>query len=106
MSDSYQPIYDAVRSRIHNVDINAAVESVLRNIPDSAHQAFSQIPTLFYGYERPSAIYRPKLSMDGGKWCALYGDNLQEGCAGFGDSPELAMADFDKNFITKIGAES
>ena len=31
-------------------------------------------------------------------WCALYGDNLQDGVAGFGRSPEEAMADFDKNW--------
>lgn len=47
---------------------------------------------------RPSAIYRPAISKDGDKWCALYGDNLQDGVCGFGDTPELAMADFDKNW--------
>ncbi len=47
-------------------------------------------------YERPSALYKPKLSVDGNQWCALYGDNLQDGVAGFGDSPEDAMWNFDK----------
>lgn len=49
-------------------------------------------------YQAPSAIYRPAISKDGDQWCALYGDNLQDGVAGFGDTPELAMADFDKNW--------
>lgn len=49
-------------------------------------------------YTRPSAIFRPKLSLDGDKWCALYGDNLQDGVAGFGDSPADAMWDFDRNW--------
>jgi len=101
MSDSYQPIYDAVRSRIHNGDIGAAAESAMRNIGDYALQAFQQIPWSFHGYERPSAIYRPKLTKDGSLYCALYGENLAEGCAGFGESPDLAMQDFDKNWIKK-----
>ena len=45
--------------------------------------------------ERPSALFRPALILDGDKWCALYGTNLQDGVAGFGNSPSLAMADFD-----------
>ena len=48
----------------------------------------------------PSAIYRPTLSIDGNQWCALYGASLMEGIAGFGDTPELAMRDFDNQFRT------
>lgn len=44
---------------------------------------------------RPSYLYKPKLFIDGDKWCALYGENLQDGIAGFGGSPELAYQDFD-----------
>lgn len=53
-------------------------------------------------HERPSAIYRPSLSIDGDQWCALYGDNLQDGVAGFGLSPAAAMEDFDRNFSAAI----
>ena len=45
---------------------------------------------------RPSYLLKPKLSIDGNQWCALYGENLQDGVAGFGDTPEAAFADFDK----------
>jgi hypothetical protein len=45
---------------------------------------------------RPSVLFRPSLSIDGDQYCALYGDNLTEGVAGFGDTAELAMADFDR----------
>lgn len=38
--------------------------------------------------------------------CALYGDNLQDGVAGFGDSPALAMSDFDKSWISKLPTPS
>ena len=34
---------------------------------------------------------------DGDKWCALYGEDLQSGIAGFGDTPFLAMADLRDN---------
>jgi hypothetical protein len=32
-----------------------------------------------------------EITMDGDKWCALYGENLQEGCAGFGETPIEAL---------------
>ena len=47
-------------------------------------------------WQRPSTMFRPKLYPDGNQWCALYGDNLQEGVAGFGGTPEEAMLDFDR----------
>ena len=37
---------------------------------------------------------------DGDQWCFLYGDNIQEGVCGFGDTPYKAMLDFNKNFAT------
>ena len=52
--------------------------------------------------ERPSSRLRPALSIDGNKWCALYGENLQDGVAGFGDSPEEAYRDFDKAWSAKL----
>lgn len=56
-------------------------------------------------HQRPSAVFRPSLSVDGNQWCALYGSNLQEGVAGFGDSPADAMWDFDRNWSTKMAAK-
>lgn len=44
---------------------------------------------------RPSYLYRPKLSIDGDKWCALYGENIQDGVVGFGPSPDSAYRAFD-----------
>lgn len=60
--------------------------------------------TLAY-YEAPSVLYRPKLSIDGDTWCALYGDNLQDGVAGFGKSPKDAMHDFDRAWSEQLGKE-
>lgn len=99
MSDSYQAIYDAVRSRISGGDIGQAIRDVAFQALDFSHaRAMAQEQIYAVGYEmaRPSAIFRPKVYPDGNQWCALYGENLQEGVAGFGDSPELACAAFDK----------
>ena len=59
-----------------------------------------------YEQMRPSVLFKPKLSRDGDQWCALLGDDLQSGVAGFGDSPAEAMLDFDKSWNAKIGAKS
>lgn len=45
---------------------------------------------------RPSVVYKPRVFMDGDTWVALYGENLQEGIAGFGMTPGHATRDFDK----------
>lgn len=102
--DSYQPIYDAVRSRISNGDIGGAVRDAaerafdISHITRLLHQEFS---IAAYEMARPSAIYRPALLQDGDKWCALFGENLQEGVAGFGDTPEAAMRAFDHAWLTE-----
>ena len=44
------------------------------------------------------SILKPRISKDGDKWCVLYGDNLQDGIAGFGDTPHAAILDFNKAF--------
>jgi len=35
---------------------------------------------------------------DGNQWCVLYGDNIQEGVCGFGDTPYLAVVDFNNQW--------
>lgn len=44
---------------------------------------------------RPFMLLRPRILPDGNKWYALYGENLQEGVCGFGDTPEQASTEFD-----------
>lgn len=46
-------------------------------------------------YCAPHAVMRPRVFLDGEVWCALYGENVQDGVAGFGPTPEKACADFD-----------
>lgn len=48
---------------------------------------------------RPHVLMRPRLFLEiPGEWCALYGENIQDGVAGFGDSPRAACADFDRRW--------
>ena len=44
----------------------------------------------------PHILYKPSLAPDGSMWSALLGPNLMEGVCGFGETPEMAMADFDR----------
>lgn len=102
--DSYQAVYDAVRSRIGGANIGEAVERAVRDACDASRTiAILQQEFGIAAAEmaRPSVLYRPSLGADGSKWCALYGDDLATGVAGFGDTPEEAMTDFDAAWRTQ-----
>jgi hypothetical protein len=38
---------------------------------------------------------KPRLFKDGDSWCCLLGENIQEGIAGFGNSPYNAILEFN-----------
>jgi len=78
-------------------------QNIASSIAHSVLMAQATVQEVAARYGDPSAIYRPRLSIDGNQWCALYGENLQDGVAGFGDSPAQAMADFDRNWNAKLG---
>lgn len=102
--DSYQAIYDAARSRIGSVDTRDAIERAASEAFDMGNARallIEQICMVGNEMSRPSAIYRPALLQDGDKWCALFGENLQEGVAGFGDTPDEAMRAFDQAWLTE-----
>jgi hypothetical protein len=100
MNESYQAIFDAVRSRISGGDVGSAVESALRSSFEGADHAARMAAREFQSaaqeMQRPSAIFKSTLSRDGDQYCALLGENLQTGVDGFGDTPDKAMRDFDK----------
>lgn len=48
------------------------------------------------------AALKPTLKRDGNRWCVLLGENLQEGVAGFGDSPHHAVMDFNENWYKSV----
>ena len=100
--DSYQAIYDAARSRIGSANTYDAIHRAAVEAFDMGNaRALLQEQIFIVGNEmtRPSAIYRPSIGLDGTKWCALYGEDLMNGVAGFGDTPEEAMRDFDQAWL-------
>jgi hypothetical protein len=110
MSDNYQAVYDAVRSRIGNVDIGSVVESVIgRNtdisqfvarLVEGQYIVRHQFEQTAEAMRRPFVLLRPKIYPDGDKWCALYGDDIITGVAGFGATPEEAAAAFDVAWLS------
>ena len=100
MSD-YQAVYDAVRSCFSGCDVGSVLTDVTQqafdvsNVVQLAHEAIGRISCEM---TRPSAIYRPVLYQDGDSWIALYGEDLQIGVVGCGETPEAAMAAFDQTW--------
>lgn len=82
--NNYQAVYDAV---LQAFDISHARDLLQQEFLIAAAEM-----------QRPSVLYRPALSLDGTKWCALYGRDLMDGVAGFGDTPAEAMAEFDREW--------
>ena len=105
--DTYQAVYDAVRSRMGTFDAAGLQDRIVQSFDFSHAAALIQQGFQIAAYEqaRPCVLYRPSVSIDGDQWCALYGDNLQGGVAGFGKSPALAMTDFDKNWDAALNIE-
>lgn len=78
----------------------AALPEALANLATKSGQ-LAPIEGLAAQQTRPSVLFRPALSTDGTMWCALFGDNLQEGVAGFGETPDAAMRAFDKAWMNE-----
>ena len=105
MSDNYQAVYDAVRSRFNGCDTSQAVESAISNafsnmyvIPEVVRGCISEVAIEMM---RPFFLLKPKMFPDGNMWCALYGENLQEGVAAFGETPAKASVQFDIEWLNQ-----
>lgn len=97
---TYQAIYDATRQSLR-CDPQTIIENAAREAFDVSYlKMYAQEHMAIVREEliRPSVLFRPSVQKDGNQWIALYGENLQEGVAGCGDTPALAMEDFDKNW--------
>ena len=87
-------------------DSNMAMNAISHSAEmAAAHWHIASADLVQYMTE-PCVLYRPALSVDGNQWCALYGVNLQDGVAGFGDSPELAMQDFNRAWRERLPAHT
>ena len=47
-------------------------------------------------------MLKPKIFKDGNRWCVLYGENIQEGIAGFGITPNKAIFDWNSEWDREI----
>ena len=68
----------------------SAIERVARDAFDISYvkQLMQQeVAAVGYEWQRPSVVFRPTLSIDGTMWCALLGEDLMAGVAGFGETP-------------------
>lgn len=78
------------------------------NIPDYLHGNAQDILAAELRTAERSSLWAVLLKLvpkqDGNQWCVLYGENLQEGIASFGDTPEQAMWRFDEAFASKTGS--
>lgn len=78
------------------------------NIPDHLHGMCAEI----LGIESQTATHKGLWPVilgltpfkDGDQWCVLWGKDLQNGIAGFGDTPVKAMYAFDAAMYANKGA--
>jgi len=103
---NYDAVVQAVRSQFSYCNTDSVVEGAVSNAMSGMYSLPERIEDIFREYSRPSTVYQPKLFKDGNSWCALFGDNIACGVAGFGDSPANAFYDFDKQWHSKIEKES
>lgn len=70
----------------------------MSDISNQAYMAVQLVAEAAGFVSAPHTRMRPRIYPDGNQWCALYGENLQDGVAGFGNTPADACIDFDKNW--------
>lgn len=63
---------------------------------DAIRKGFESDPYWFTRYAQC------KIYLDGNRWCVLLGSDLQSGIAGFGKTPNEAMADFGQNYLREM----
>ena len=104
MSEIYDATYNAIRSKTSFGNIDEAIKQAIgeQGLSFAIEVIKTNILDVTNEYRRPSTLYKPRLFRDGNMWGCLHGDNPMEGVEGYGESPELAYLDFDKNWAAKI----
>ena len=79
------------------------MDDFLMTLASLEHEAKLRVIYISEGVEqeksRPFMLLRPRIFPDGNQWCALYGDNLQDGVCAFGDTPAKAATQFDFEWL-------
>lgn len=100
-----QSIVNSASSAFHSVGQHLMIQMSGPLLGDHYPRINEAISIITTALTEPHVTMRPRLFIDGNKWCALYGENLQDGVAGFGDSPSLACDDFNANWWKRLEAK-
>lgn len=73
-------------------EIDIPIQNAFCTANMAGQSAFNAIEFMF---ARPSVAFRPRFGMDGDHYFFLLGEDLQNGVAGFGKTPEAAAQAFD-----------
>lgn len=103
MSDNYQAVYDAVRSRISSCNVGSIVEEAVRNAFDISYIKpiiQQEICIMLEEMQRPSVLFKPVMAFEEVvkgvfHYTARYNGILM----GNGENPDAAMRSFDKFWI-------
>ena len=74
---------------LDQVDIKEAVVRALDEVLANGLYSYFEGPKV-------SITVNVSLTKDGDRWCALHGDNIQDGICGWGTTPQEAMTDFKR----------
>lgn len=83
----------------HSQMAMSSISQAAQHIQASWQMAASAHEEVAIEQARPFMLLKPKMYPDGNQWCALYGENLQEGVSGFGDTPHKASIQFDVEWL-------
>ena len=82
-----------------NTNYPLRVKRGYMNIPDYLEpilqEALGHMDNYYIEKNTPFVIYKAKVFQDGDQFCALLGDNIQEGICAFGDTPAQAVSNFN-----------
>jgi hypothetical protein len=110
MSDSYQAIYDAVRSRISGGNVGEIVADACRSAFDISHLKYhlqEDFSIAAREMARPCVLFKPTIQADGNMWTVLLGPDPMIGVFATGATPAEAMANWDQEFwkgLTQVAA--
>jgi hypothetical protein len=81
-----------------NIDYYMQLESYIKQQhAEIQHNMALKLLEIEQQYKR-FAILKPKITKDGNEWCVLYGEDLQSGIAGFGNTPHEAVMDWERQW--------
>jgi hypothetical protein len=80
----------------------AVYDGVVASFGHAGHIAQHAVAEVVSVLTAPHVVMRPRLFVDGDQWCALLGENVQDGVAGFGASPAEASYDFDRKWGERL----